>query len=195
MKIVFVALLAACLVLLVNFQLTFAALWNTSATIANLQSVDEIVAEIKKVLLREFVLSVGLGIPFAASLGILYSFKFCGPLFRIKQHLDGLRTGNWRQPCTLRRGDDLQDIVQVLNETTSFACEYADDAHDLLREVGAVLDELEPHADNALAERIDRIKESIAGEDAVYQDHFAQPLKETEDASARSSRGTTAVTG
>ena len=180
LKIVFVAILAACLVLLVNFQLTFAALWNTSATIADFDGVDEVVVHMRAVLLRKFVLTVGLGIPFAASLGILYSFKFCGPLYRIKRHLESLQKGSWRQTCTLRRGDDLQDVVQILNETTTSACEYADDVHDLLQETRAVLDELPPPTDDALGERISRIKEGIAREEAHYTTHFALSIEETE---------------
>lgn len=183
-KVVFVALLSACLVLLINFQLTFASLWSTSATVASLQTVDEIVAQMKARTFREFLLSVGLGVPFATSLGILYSFKFCGPLFRIRRHLSNLRRGNWRTPCVLRNGDDLKEVAQMLNDSTSFVCEYADDTHDLLREVRAVLDDLAPLGDDALGERLSRIKERIAREEETYAKHFSAPVTEAEVSSS-----------
>lgn len=179
MKIVFLALAAAALVLLVNFQMSVASLWSTSAAIANVETVDEVFTHMKARLFREFTISIGVGIPFAAALGILYSFKFCGPLFRIRKQLANLRDGSWRQPCVLRKGDDLKDVARMLNETTGIACEYADDTHDLLQEVRAVLDEIGPVADDVVGARLSRIREGIAREERTYEKHFSLAPPET----------------
>ena len=176
-KAVFVAILAACLVLLINFQLSFGALWSTSETLAGLETVDEVVAEMKGRVFRELAISAALGIPLAAAIGILYSFKFCGPLYRIRRHLETLIAGSWREPCVLRKGDDLKDVARMINESAGLACEYADDAHDLLQEVRAVLCELDPPEDDATGERLSRIRERIAREEDAYAKHFGVPME------------------
>ncbi len=191
-KAVCVAVLAACLVLLINFQLSFGALWSTSETITGLETVGEVVAEMKDRMFFELAISAALGIPLAAAIGILYSFKCCGPLHRIKRHLEALSTGSWREPCVLRKGDDLKDVARMINESTGLACEYADDAHDLLQEVRAVLDELDPPEDDATGERLSRIRERIAREEDTYAKHFGVPMEHNEKSC---SEATASLTG
>ena len=177
-KVVFVAVLSSCLALLINSQLSLGALWGTSETLAGLAAAD-IVAELKSRLVRELAISAALGVPLAAAIGILYSFKCCGPLYRIKKHLEAQITGSWRVPCVLRKGDDLQDVARVINQSAGLVCEYADDAHDLLQEVRAVLLELDPPEDDATAERIIQIRERIAREEDAYAQHFGLPIEQT----------------
>lgn len=177
LKIVFLTLLVACLALLINFQLSLAALWSLEATLSNTSSVELLVEEVREVLLQKFLLSVGIGIPFAVSVGLLYSFKFCGPICRFKVYFSELCGGSWRKPCTLRKGDDLQDVAQAINHVVDQACDYAEDTHELLQEVRAVVGELEDTVeDEALGQRLTKIKEGIAREAAFYSKHFAQPV-------------------
>ena len=178
-KAVCVAVLSACLVLLIGFQVSFGALWSTSETLAGLETIADIEAEMKARVLREFAISAALGIPLAAAIGILYSFKCCGPLYRIKRHLEAKITGSWRQPCVLRKGDDLKDVARTINDGAGLVCEYADDVHELLQEVRAVVSELDPPEDDAIGERLSRIRERIAREEDVYAKHFGVPMQHT----------------
>ena len=177
-KVVFAAVLSVCLVLLISFQMSFGSLWSTSDTLAGLAAAD-IVAELKSRLFRELAISAALGVPLAAAIGILYSFKCCGPLYRIKRHLEAQITGSWRQPCVLRKGDDLKDVARTINDSAGLVCEYADDVHELLQEVRAVVSELDPPEDDAIGERLSRIRERIAREEDVYAKHFGEPMQHT----------------
>ena len=55
------------------------------------------------------VLVVALGV-----LGIVFTHKVAGPVFKMKRHLKHIRQGQLTEPAPLRRGDDLRDFFDEL---------------------------------------------------------------------------------
>jgi methyl-accepting chemotaxis protein len=117
LKVVFITLFVASLVLLLHFQLSLAALWGLSSAVTTTSSVTEVCDQMREALIDEFIVSIAMAIPLAAAVGILYSFKFCGPIYKFKKYFTELRGGNWNERCHLRKGDDLQDVCEAINTT------------------------------------------------------------------------------
>ena len=163
---VFITLLVACLVLLISF----AVLWSQAARIPSFTSVDLILGEVKAVLCQKFLPSVGIGIPFAASVGVLCFFRFCGSFHRFKIYVDSLRTGSWHVPCPLRKIDDLEDVCDGIHQTINLAW-------GLRQQVCSVIEEIEDRLDDTLGKRVLRMKEGVAREVAVYDQRFKQPIR------------------
>lgn len=57
-------------------------------------------------------------LPVMVAIGILTSFRVCGPLVRIKRFLAELSAGERPEDIRLREGDELHDLAELLNETT-----------------------------------------------------------------------------
>jgi len=58
----------------------------------------------------------GLSVLFATSVGLVWSHKMGGPIYRFKAELERIRDGEPVRKITLRRGDEFQDVAVVLNE-------------------------------------------------------------------------------
>jgi len=48
--------------------------------------------------------------------GVFYSHKIAGPLFRVKRICDGLARGNLNQIVKFRKGDEFHDVADALNK-------------------------------------------------------------------------------
>lgn len=64
---------------------------------------------------KRFLLSIGISIPVAAAVGIVYSFRFAGPIYSLHRFFKGLEDQPWDRRCSLRKGDDLQDVCTSIN--------------------------------------------------------------------------------
>lgn len=172
LKIVFITLFVASLVLLINFQLTLAGLWSLSNQFLQNKSVDMLLEGIRSSAIQKFFISVCLAVPLAASVGILYSFKFCGPIYRFKMYLTDLRKGRWDTRCMLRRNDDLQDVCEAINGAVEAFRSRVRDSHDLLQEVDACFGEIAQSADPEAQARVSQIREKIDTEDHEFRQRF-----------------------
>jgi len=113
LRVIFVALLVASVVLLLQFQLTLLSFGNTWEL-----ATHPIVAmdELRMTLVTRFLVCVGLSIPVSIAIAVVYSFRFAGPIYRFKKYFVEMKDGRWDIPCSLRKGDDLQDVCQSINE-------------------------------------------------------------------------------
>ena len=59
----------------------------------------------------------GLSVLFATAVGLVWGHKVGGPIHRFKKELEHLRDGQPVRKITLRRGDEFQDVAEILNET------------------------------------------------------------------------------
>ena len=59
---------------------------------------------------------IGLSSIFAAAVGLHFSHKLAGPLYRFKMELLRIVDGDAFRPMVLREGDDFQDMAEVLNQ-------------------------------------------------------------------------------
>ena len=58
-------------------------------------------------------------LPVFLLLGIVGTFRIFGPLYRFRVFLRAVAAGRHPAPCHIRRGDELQDICQLLNVVTA----------------------------------------------------------------------------
>jgi hypothetical protein len=115
LRVVLTALAVASLVLSANFFLWLASISNAVAE--NRSNINVVLAydALRTTMTRQFILCIGLAIPMAAALGIFYSFKFAGPIYRFTRYFTDLASGRWDKPCNIRKGDDLQELCGRIN--------------------------------------------------------------------------------
>lgn len=58
-------------------------------------------------------------LPLTAAVGILTTFRIAGPIHRMSEFLKAVRAGEQPPACELRRGDELRDFCELLNEVTA----------------------------------------------------------------------------
>lgn len=184
LKVVFITLFVTSLVLLINFQLNLAGLWSLSSRFMDSTNTRALLDAFRAATIQKFVLSVGMAVPLAASVGVLYSFKFCGPIFRFKSYFAGLKSGRWDERCMLRRGDDLKDVCDAINEAIDVFRDQVRRNHALLQEVKSFLD-ANPQLDNQVAkDQLELIRAEILEEQESYELRFGDPSAQEEAAAA-----------
>jgi hypothetical protein len=71
-------------------------------------------------LLRDVMLTSFLVfLPLTFAVGVLSTFRIAGPIYRFEMFLNQVRRGEKPADCSLRKGDNLQDFCQLLNEVTA----------------------------------------------------------------------------
>ena len=60
-------------------------------------------------------------LPATSVFGILITFRTAGPIHRFKQHLASVARGEQPGPCRIRKGDELQDLCDAINEALAQA--------------------------------------------------------------------------
>ncbi len=68
--------------------------------------------------LEILAVSFGMLLPLTIAVGIMVTFRVAGPVYRFEQYLREVRDGREIRPCTLRQGDDLQELCDLINEVT-----------------------------------------------------------------------------
>lgn len=68
-----------------------------------------------KVLLLSFLVVL----PLIFCVGVLTTFRIAGPVYRFEQYLGSVARGEEVGPCRLRKGDELWDLCDKINEATA----------------------------------------------------------------------------
>lgn len=68
--------------------------------------------------LRNLAISVLIGLPLATVVHVLTSFKVLGPLVAVRRFLTEVRDQRRPSDLRLRKGDELQDLCELLNDAT-----------------------------------------------------------------------------
>ena len=119
------------------------------------------------IIFRDFLISLAVAIPFSLGVGILYSFPFCGPIYRMHTFLGDMIKGRWDGRCALRRGDRLQEVKNNLNGAVQLLTGTIRRQHELLGEVRALLEDSgttvrEPEKARSLLERIAANRDEVS---------------------------------
>ena len=61
------------------------------------------------------IFSFGMLLPLITAVGIFITHRIAGPVYRFEQYLTQVARGDDVGPCTLRDGDELQDLCDVIN--------------------------------------------------------------------------------
>lgn len=138
LKIIFGTLFVALIVLVINFQLPIMGMWIMRAT--STIWLDTHYNLMIKLLVTSFATSFLLTIPLAIWMGIVFSFQFCGPIYKIKKFFVELNSGRWDRICRLRKNDDLKDVAEVINQYVSLARDRLRSQHETLEKVRTFLE-------------------------------------------------------
>ena len=135
LRVVLIAVVVTCLALIVHFQAGLLALSTTSARFVGKTDPSLIFSELHHVMITRLVICASIMIPVAVAAGVLYSFKFCGPIYRFKQYFLELKQGRWDKPCAIRKGDDLQDLCGAINDAMAPLQDFARQNQAVLKDV------------------------------------------------------------
>lgn len=64
------------------------------------------------------VFSFGMVLPLTFAVGVLATHRLAGPVYRFEQYIEGVLRGDQVGPCRLRKGDELQELCQLINQVT-----------------------------------------------------------------------------
>ncbi|MGC4063351.1 MAG: hypothetical protein QM784_01590 [Polyangiaceae bacterium] len=103
------------------------------------------------------VLVVALGI-----LGIVFTHKVAGPVFKMKRYLSRIRQGQLIEPAPLRKGDELKDFFDELCTTIRALRERERDDLMLLEAAAKSLDGKDPELQERLQVRCELKRRAIA---------------------------------
>ncbi len=151
----------ALIVLVINFQLPIMGMriMRTNSSIL----LDAHYNLMVKLLVTSFATSFLLTIPLAIWMGIVFSFQFCGPIYKIKKFFVELNSGRWDRICRLRQKDDLKDVAAVINQ-------YVGLARDRLRSQHATLDKVRSFLETCdESEQVDSLLDLIEEEESQYR--------------------------
>jgi hypothetical protein len=82
------------------------------------QGGDYLSSMLPRLPLEILIFSFGLLLPLTIAVGILVTFRIAGPLYRFEQYLKQVVRGEATGPCKLRKGDDCQELCELINEAT-----------------------------------------------------------------------------
>src|SRR5690349_2586895 len=68
---------------------------------------------------RILAITAGLILPLTLVVGILATHRFAGPIYRFKIFLKQVIAGEKPADCRLRKGDELQDVCDLINQATA----------------------------------------------------------------------------
>ena len=161
LRIIFGSLFVALVVLVMNFQLPIMGMWIMRATSS--VWLDAHYNVMIKLLVASFGTSLLLTVPLAVWMGVVFSFQFCGPIYKIKKFFVELNSGRWDRICRLRKGDDLQDVKDVINQYVGLTRDRMRSQHQTLEKVRGFLQTCERSDD------VDSLLTLINEEDAEYR--------------------------
>ncbi len=101
----------------VAFQ--FVITTTTLLEIVKESSSAELEREISYIGLKTLLLSVCLLIPLVVAVGTLVTFRVAGPIKRFEMYFRSIARGEDPGPCRIRKGDELQDLCEVINQAVA----------------------------------------------------------------------------
>ena len=155
-------------ILLLNFLLLYSDSLNYQRLLA--PPADAAVVHMLGIIFHDFLISLAIAIPFSIGVGILYSFPFCGPIYRFNRFLADLVDGRWDTKCTLRDGDRLQEVKDNLNNALHLLAGRVYTQHELLQEARTILE----HAGTTVPDqqKLRNLLKEIAADSAEVAQRF-----------------------
>lgn len=170
LRIVFMILLISILALLINLQMSLTSVWSISA--GAFTSVENALDQVQKGLVMKFLITAVLTIPLCISAGILFSFRFAGPIYKFKKYFRELVHSRWDERCRLRKGDDLKDLCEAINDGLEQFRGRIRESHGIFQEIRRFLEELGPNLDEDGKAQIDVLMSKIDEEERIWAERF-----------------------
>jgi hypothetical protein len=80
---------------------------------------DLLLAQLPALLGQNLLLTVVVLVPIMLAVGILATHRIAGPVYRFETYLGQVARGEDVGPCRLRKGDELQELCQRINEAVT----------------------------------------------------------------------------
>lgn len=69
--------------------------------------------------LNALMTSLAFALPATIAIGVMTTFRIAGPIQSFRKFLEALRDGEQPADCLIRKGDQLQDFCDLLNDATA----------------------------------------------------------------------------
>lgn len=69
--------------------------------------------------LEILLVSFGMLLPLTIAVGILVTFRIAGPVYRFEKYLKSVIRGEETGPCRIRKGDEFQELCELINQATA----------------------------------------------------------------------------
>lgn len=69
--------------------------------------------------LEILLVSFGMLLPLTIAVGILVTFRIAGPVYRFEKYLKAVLRGEEVGPCRIRKGDEFQELCELINQATA----------------------------------------------------------------------------
>lgn len=171
-KVVLVTLFVACLALVINFQLNLVGVWGLKDRLPPNATASDALEGLRLLFVSKLVVAAIITVPLSAAVGIAYSFKFAGPIYRFKRYFGDMISGRWDQHVSLRRGDDLQDLSAAINEAMDQVRARLKEHQELFADLEDLLPEPGREAGTAGKDRIVQVRQRMASERAAFSARF-----------------------
>ena len=157
-------------ILFLNFLLVFSDIWSLQGTEGS--PGYTVIQGMSRAVFVDLVIALVIAVPFGLSAGITYSFRYCGPLYKMRRYFDELVHGRWDRRCTLRQGDYLQDMKDDLNRAFRLVAHRVHRQHVLLGEIEGFLEN--SHESLKDSEQFEALCQKIAVERAEVAGRFGE---------------------
>jgi hypothetical protein len=184
LKVIFITFFVASFVLLIDFQLCLSGLWSLSTRVGGTAAVDLALEEMRLTLIRKFLVAFGLAIPLSVCVGILYTFRFSGPIHRFKLYFGQLASGRWDARCELREADQLRDVCERINAGVDVLRTQILKDLRLLQDARDVLDRAPAPAEPRASEEIRSLRSRLDVEIAFHEERLGIRKPETSTTAA-----------
>lgn len=64
------------------------------------------------------LVSFGMLLPLTIAVGILVTFRIAGPVYRFEKYLKAVIRGEEVGPCRIRKGDEFEELCELINQAT-----------------------------------------------------------------------------
>ncbi len=89
------------------------ALSSLAREVAQAESV--VFSQASALVRQNILISLALLVPPFLIAGVLITFRIAGPIYRFQKYFEDLAKNGYSGPCTIRRGDELQDFCRTIN--------------------------------------------------------------------------------
>lgn len=76
---------------------------------------DEIRSALPGLLSEVFLFSFLVLLPSVLAIGVMLTFRMAGPIYRFESYLGDVVAGKETGPCRIRKGDELQELCDLIN--------------------------------------------------------------------------------
>ncbi len=79
---------------------------------------SQIMAVLPALPLEILAVSFGMLLPLTTAIGVIVTFRIAGPVYRFEHYLREVAEGTEIRPCKLRKGDELNELCEIINVVT-----------------------------------------------------------------------------